>query len=160
MLRRGTSPSGTTHFGIHRHGMKNFAASSTFKRATPSDLVTLFCCCECGKSFREIEGDKIGALQYTISLKAKGSMLIVAREVAWRRVRHWWRFRCEHLPAESNTIADSLSRLSEVPAKPFASCFVHGPCCHKISACLKTVQNTSRKIRATWGIGFAPTRLV
>ena len=34
-------------------------------------------------------------------------------------MRHPWRFRCEHLPAESNTIADSLSRLSEVPAKPF-----------------------------------------
>ena len=25
------------------HGMKNFAVSSTFKRATPSGLVTLFC---------------------------------------------------------------------------------------------------------------------
>ena len=46
-------------------------------------------------------------------------MLIVALEVAWRHVRHRWRFRCEHLPAELNTIADSLSRLSEVPAKPF-----------------------------------------
>ena len=46
-------------------------------------------------------------------------MLIVAREVACRRVRHRWRFRFEHLPAESNTIADSLSRLSAVPAKPF-----------------------------------------
>ena len=46
-------------------------------------------------------------------------MLIVAREVACRRVRHRWRLRCEHLLAESNTIADSLSRLSAVPAKPF-----------------------------------------
>ena len=34
-------------------------------------------------------------------------------------MRHRWRFRCEHPPAESNTIAHSLSRLSEVPAKPF-----------------------------------------
>ena len=31
-------------------------------------------------------------------------------------------------------------------------CSVHGPCCHKISAFLKTVQNTSRKFRATWCI--------
>ena len=46
-------------------------------------------------------------------------MLIVAREVACRRVRHRWRLRCEHLPAELNTIPDSLSRLSAVPAKPF-----------------------------------------
>ena len=46
-------------------------------------------------------------------------MLIVAREVAWRRVRHQWRFRCEHLPTESKTIADSFSRFSAVPAKPF-----------------------------------------
>ena len=71
------------------------------------------------RSLRSKEGDNIAALQNAISLKAKGSMLIVAREVAWRRVRHRWRFRCEHLPAESNTIADSLSRLSEALAKPF-----------------------------------------
>ena len=70
-------------------------------------------------------------------------------------------FRCEHLPAESNTIADSLSCLSEVPAKPFQSCFVHVPCCHKISACLKTVRNTCRTFRATWSIGVCshPSRI-
>ena len=66
-----------------------------------------------------MEGDNIAALQNAISLKAKGSMFIVAREVAWRHVCHRWRLRCEHLPAELNTIADSVSRFSEVPAQPF-----------------------------------------
>ena len=39
------------------------------------------------------------------------------------------------------------------------SCFVHGPCCHKIRACLKTVPHTSRNFRATWGIQYDVCRV-
>ena len=108
-----------------------YVASSTPQRATPSgNLVTLFLLGTCGDAtIAVLLGDKVAALQDAISLKGKG-MLIVAREIAWRRVRHRWHFRCEHLPAESNAAADSLSRLSAIPAKAFPTEVAHAPAAH------------------------------
>ena len=36
---------------------------------------------------------------------------MVARELAWRKVRFGWRYSVAHLPAEGNVWADALSRL-------------------------------------------------
>ena len=55
-------------------------------------------------------GDNKGALADALRLSGKGSMMAVAREVAWRKVRGRWVFEVGHLPGEHNTVADSLSR--------------------------------------------------
>ena len=60
-------------------------------------------------------GDNIAALQDAISLKGRGQMLLVARELAWRRAKWPLFFDCHHLPKESNVTADALSRLAAVP---------------------------------------------
>ena len=67
-----------------------------------------------------------GRLHGATALKGKGSTRTAAREIAWRRVRHRWHFRCGHLPAESNAVADSLSRFSAIPAKAFPLEVAHG----------------------------------
>ena len=113
-------------------GTRRYVASSTPERATPSGnpseswpalLVTLFLWGTCGNATRVIKVDDVAP--DIISLKGKGSTLIVAREIAWRRVRHRWHFRCEHVLAESNAAADSLSRLSAIPAKAFPTEVAH-----------------------------------
>ena len=60
-------------------------------------------------------GDNIGALQDAISLRGKGAMNVVAREISWRRAKWPMHFDCAHLPKEHNVDADALSRLAAVP---------------------------------------------
>ena len=66
-----------------------------------------------------LHGDNVGALQAALSLKGRGSMLAVARELSWRTIRFGWCFDTEHLPSEQNDLADPLSRLAAVPPAPF-----------------------------------------
>ena len=62
-------------------------------------------------------GDNTGALQNALSLKGKGILLAVAREVSWRKAKYGWNFRVGHLPSEANVIADALSRVADPSAK-------------------------------------------
>ena len=57
-----------------------------------------------------ILGDNVGALQNALSLSGKGPLIAVAREIAWRQAAQGWFFSVGHLPTESNTVADALSR--------------------------------------------------
>ena len=59
-----------------------------------------------------IFGDNTGALSNAVSLKGKGSLARISREIAWRKVRYAWRFGVSHLPSEANTLADALSRVA------------------------------------------------
>ena len=76
-------------------------------------------------------GDNIAALQDALSLKGRGSMLAVAREIAWRKERFQWNFTVAHLPSELNKIADDLSRLSAVPCHTFPLSLSRG--CTKVN---------------------------
>ena len=58
-------------------------------------------------------GDNTGALADAISLKGKGSLVAIARELSWRQAKRKWRFMVGHLPAELNRVADALSRVSD-----------------------------------------------
>ena len=60
-------------------------------------------------------GDNIGALQDAISLKGKGDLMTIAREIAWRKAVYKLSFECAHLPKDMNVTADALSRLAAVP---------------------------------------------
>jgi len=66
--------------------------------------------------FREtgvaVLGDNIAALNGALSLKGKSELNRITRELAWRKVRHGWRYACGHLPSEHNDTADCLSRLT------------------------------------------------
>ena len=66
-----------------------------------------------------IVGDNTAALSNAISLKGRGPLLAVSRELAWQRARKGWAFEVGHIPAEENEVADALSRLHAVPAKAF-----------------------------------------
>ena len=57
-----------------------------------------------------ILGDNIGALADALSLKGRGGLAKIGRELSWRKVRYAWRFAVAHLPSEANGLADSLSR--------------------------------------------------
>ena len=65
-----------------------------------------------------VYGDNVGALQCAQDLKGRGPMLLISRELAWRRVRHRWEFELAHLPAELNGDADALSRVHAEPPTP------------------------------------------
>jgi len=69
-----------------------------------------------------ILSDNIAAVNGAITLKGKNNLTIVTRELAWRKVRYGWRFAAAHLPAEMNTLADALSRLS-APSGSDRKCF-------------------------------------
>ena len=56
-------------------------------------------------------GDNLAALNGALSMKGKGSLATVTRELAWRRVRFAWHYAAGHLPTEHNTLADGLFRL-------------------------------------------------
>jgi len=56
-------------------------------------------------------GDNLAALGGALSMKGRGSLSTVTRELAWRRVRFAWRYAAGHLPSEHNVLADALSRL-------------------------------------------------
>ena len=80
----------------------------------------LLCLCVWGDRFTSetvsILGDNTSALQNALSLKGRGPLMDVARELSWRQARRGWRFRVGHLPAEFNVVADALSRTAD-PAK-------------------------------------------
>ena len=60
-------------------------------------------------------GDNTASLTAAANLKGKGALTAISREIAWRKVRHQWRFAVGHLPSEANVVADALSRLSAPP---------------------------------------------
>ena len=63
-------------------------------------------------------GDNVSALQDALSLKGKGDMNHVAREISWRAARFRWIYDVQHLPSELNRVADALSRQFAVPPLP------------------------------------------
>ena len=77
-----------------------------------------------------ITGDNIASLNLALTLKGDKSLNLISREMAWRRVRHGWRYRCAHLPSELNKTADELSRLSrgqQLPDEVRGTEFVRTP---------------------------------
>ena len=70
-------------------------------------------------------GDNLASLNLALSGKAKGKLNHLARELVLQIARRDLQFSVGHLPAESNTIADRLSRLSQ-PGAPntMPSCLV------------------------------------
>ena len=57
-----------------------------------------------------ILGDNIAALQCAVSLRGRGPLNTISREIAWRRLRRNWWYSVGHVPSEDNAIADALSR--------------------------------------------------
>ena len=57
-------------------------------------------------------GDNVSSLSCAVSLKGKGPLSKISREIAWRTVRRHWRYSVAHVPSESNEVADALSRLA------------------------------------------------
>ena len=55
-------------------------------------------------------GDNVAALQCAISLKGRGPLNTLSREISWRRLRHSWWYAVGHARAEDNDVADALSR--------------------------------------------------
>ena len=68
-----------------------------------------------------ILGDNTAALSNALSLKGRGCLLAVAREIAWRQARRKWCFETGHLPSEHNVIADALSRIVDPKGKAWPS---------------------------------------
>ena len=69
----------------------------------------------CGAArFREkglaILGDNVAALQLSLSLKGKGSLNTISREIALHRCREGWHYAVGHISAGDNQLADALSR--------------------------------------------------
>ena len=72
-------------------------------------------------------GDNTGSLNLALSMRASGINEAVAREIAWRAARYRWTYGVAHLPSESNTTADRLSRIRDPSLPPLAelpSCLV------------------------------------
>ena len=67
----------------------------------------------CQGLLREVAlvGDNLAALSVAISLRGKGDLAQVCREVALRQAWYGLHVAVGHLPTELNTIADALSRL-------------------------------------------------
>ena len=47
-----------------------------------------------------------------VTLSGKGPMLLIARELAWRKAAGGWALVAAHLPKEKNHTADALTRLA------------------------------------------------
>ena len=81
----------------------------------------LLCLLTWGKHFVNesvvLYGDNTAALSGALSLKGKGNLLAVAREIAWRQAKHGWKFETAHLPSEHNQVADALSRIADPKGK-------------------------------------------
>jgi len=56
-------------------------------------------------------GDNTAALAGALNMKGRGPLMLITRELAWRRVRFAWKFAVGHLPSEHNHHADALSRV-------------------------------------------------
>ena len=57
-----------------------------------------------------VVGDNTGALDNALSLKGKGELIAISRELSWRQAKRGWLFSVGHLPSEFNVVADALSR--------------------------------------------------
>ena len=79
-----------------------------------------------GERALAVVGDNTAALSNALSLKGRGPLLAVSRELAWQRARKGWVFEVGHIPAEQNEVADALSRLCAVPAKIFPANALEG----------------------------------
>jgi len=68
-----------------------------------------------GTEFRHcglaILGDNLASLSGSLTLRGRGQLTTITKELSWRKVRLGWRFAAGHLPSEHNQLADSLSRL-------------------------------------------------
>ena len=77
-------------------------------------------------------GDNTGALSDALSLKGRGPLIAIARELSWRQARRGWKFTVGHLPSEHNSVSDALSRVAdpkgcEWPALALASAAYRAP---------------------------------
>ena len=82
---------------------------------TGFEYLTLFAALQCWAADARatglaLLGDNVAALQCAVSLKGKGVLNTLSREIAWRRIRHSWRYAVGHVRAEENLVADALSR--------------------------------------------------
>jgi len=66
----------------------------------------------CREEGLAVMGDNMAALSGAISLKGRGQLTKITREISWRKCRYGWRYCTGHLPAELNTMADALSRVT------------------------------------------------
>ena len=57
-----------------------------------------------------ILGDNVAALQCAVSLRGRGPLNAISREISWRRLRRNWWYSVGHIPSEDNVFADALSR--------------------------------------------------
>ena len=77
-------------------------------------------------------GDNTGALSDALSLKGRGPLIAIARELSWRQARRKWKFTVGHLPSEYNVVSDALSRVAdpkgcEWPSLALASAVYRAP---------------------------------
>ena len=90
----------------------------------------LLCLMAWGAYFRDesvvIFGDNTAALSGALSLKGRGCLLAVAREISWRQAKRGWRFETAHLPSEHNQVADALSRTADPKGKAWPALAVAG----------------------------------
>ena len=68
-----------------------------------------------------VVGDNTASLSNALSLKGRGDLLAVSRELSWRQARRWWQFSVGHLPSEHNVVADALSRRTDPKGVPWPS---------------------------------------
>ena len=68
-----------------------------------------------------VVGDNTGSLSNALSLKGKGDLLAISRELSWRQARRHWKFSVGHLPSEHNVVADALSRRTDPKGAPWPS---------------------------------------
>ena len=66
-----------------------------------------------------ILGDNTAALSLALSMKGRGHLLAISREISWRRARRGWAFEVGHIPSEHNCVADALSRVSDPSGVPW-----------------------------------------
>ena len=93
-------------------------------------LSVLLCLLLWGKSFTRqsvaIVGDNTAALTCSLSLKARGCLAAVAREISWRQERESWLFVVGHIPSELNIVPDALSRQHEPTPAPWPTAALEG----------------------------------
>ena len=73
-------------------------------------------------------GDNIASLEAALRLRGKGDIGKVTTELALGRPRLRWRVRVGHFPAEVNTVADALSRLSAPDPSRFPAELIKSSC--------------------------------
>ncbi|CAK0871843.1 unnamed protein product [Prorocentrum cordatum] len=77
-------------------------------------LTVFLALCARGESFRTevltIAGDSAPALEGALTLRCKGLLNHITREIAQRLSRRQWEYVATHLPAEHNKTADALPR--------------------------------------------------